>query len=101
MAKVSIKQRELKRAKTVRRFAEKRAEIKERARKGYITGEGAWEAMEDLQKLPRNASPARRQHRCNLCGRPHGVYRKFGLCRCCLRKFAMKGFVPGLSKASW
>jgi len=54
-----------------------------------------------LQKLPRDASPVRQQRRCRVSGRPHAVYRKFGLCRNKLREAAMRGDVPGLKKASW
>jgi small subunit ribosomal protein S14 len=54
-----------------------------------------------LQKLPRDASPSRQRRRCQITGRPHGVYRKFGLCRNKLREAAMRGDVPGLVKASW
>ncbi len=59
------------------------------------------EAQEKLQKLPRNASPARLQRRCRITGRPHAVYRKFGLSRIKLRELAMRGEVPGVRKASW
>jgi small subunit ribosomal protein S14 len=54
-----------------------------------------------LQKLPRDASPARKQRRCRISGRPHAVYRKFGLCRNKLREAVMRGDVPGVVKASW
>ena len=54
-----------------------------------------------LQKLPRDASPTRQQRRCRITGRPHGVYRKFGLGRHKLREATMRGDVPGLRKASW
>jgi small subunit ribosomal protein S14 len=54
-----------------------------------------------LQNLPRNAHRTRLCKRCRLCGRPRGVYKKFGMCRSCLRKFAMMGYMPGLEKASW
>ena len=63
--------------------------------------EEVWDAQVKLQKLPRDSSPARRQRRCRLTGRPHAVYRKFGLCRNQLREAAMRGDVPGLVKASW
>jgi small subunit ribosomal protein S14 len=63
--------------------------------------EEKWDAQVALQKLPRNASPVRQQRRCQLTGRPHAVYRKFGLCRNKLREAAMRGDVPGLVKASW
>ena len=65
------------------------------------TDEDKWEAQVQLQKLPRDASPVRKQTRCRLTGRPHAVYRKFGLSRIKLREHAMKGDVPGLVKASW
>ena len=58
-------------------------------------------AVAALQKLPRDASPSRQQRRCRASGRPHAVYRKFGLCRNKLRAAAMRGEVPGLKKASW
>ena len=60
-----------------------------------------WELMLKKQSLPRNASPCRVNRRCFQCARAHSVYRKFGLCRLCLRKYAMQGQVPGLVKASW
>ncbi len=102
MAKVSMIQRERKREKTVKRFASKAAELKETARQGYKADDGsAWDALEALAKLPRNASRCRLQRRCHSCGRPHAVYRKFGLCRICLRKYAMQGLVPGVEKSSW
>jgi small subunit ribosomal protein S14 len=59
------------------------------------------DAIDKLAKLPRNASPVRQQRRCKVTGRPHGVYRKFGLSRNMLRLYAMQGDVPGLRKASW
>lgn len=102
MAKVSMIQREKKRQKTVLRLSKKVAELKETARQGYKANDGsAWDALEALAKLPRNASRSRLQRRCNSCGRPHAVYRKFGLCRICLRKYAMLGLVPGVVKSSW
>ena len=58
-------------------------------------------AFEKLQKLPRNASPSRVTRRCSLTGRPHAVYRKFGLSRIKLREAAMRGDIPGLVKSSW
>jgi small subunit ribosomal protein S14 len=63
--------------------------------------EEKWEAQFQLQKLPRDASPTRQRKRCQITGRPHGVYRRFGICRNKLREHAMKGDVPGLTKASW
>ena len=101
MAKKSMKERELKRQKTVARFAAKRAELKATIANPNATDEEVWEAQQKLQKLPRDASPSRQRNRCRVTGRPHGVYRKFGLCRNKLREGAMRGFVPGLRKASW
>ena len=63
--------------------------------------DGAFDGMLKLQKRKRDESPARVRNRCRSCGRPHGVLRKFGLCRICLRNAAMRGDVPGLRKASW
>lgn len=101
MAKKSMVARENKRAKTVARFAAKRAALKAVLRDVNASDEEKWEAQVKLQKLPRNASPVRQQRRCQLTGRPHGVYRKFGLCRNKLREAAMRGDVPGLVKSSW
>lgn len=101
MAKTSMIEREKKRAKTVKRYAAKRAELKAKIVDQNLSEEERWEAQIKLQKLPRDASPSRQQRRCNLTGRPHGVYRKFGLCRNKLREAAMRGDVPGLVKSSW
>jgi small subunit ribosomal protein S14 len=101
MAKKSMIAREKKRASTVARFAAKRARLKAVLRNTSASDEEKWDAQIALQKLPRDASPVRGQRRCQLTGRPHGVYRKFGLCRNKLREAAMRGDVPGLVKASW
>jgi small subunit ribosomal protein S14 len=101
MAKTSMKAREDKRAKLVAKYAEKRAALKEIIRNPNSSEEERWDAQVALQKLPRDASPARQQRRCQLTGRPHAVYRKFGLSRIKLREAAMRGDVPGLKKASW
>ena len=101
MAKVSMKQRELKREKTVAKYASKRAEIKAIINDVNASDDDRWEAQIKLQKLPRNASPSRLHNRCKITGRPHGFYRKFGLSRIKLREAAMRGDVPGLVKSSW
>lgn len=93
--------RELKRTKTVEKFAAKRAELKEKSVDMSLEFGERMDAMDALAKLPRDASPARQRNRCRLTGRPHGVYRKFGLSRNMLRQLAMQGDVPGLRKASW
>lgn len=101
MAKQSMIEREKKRAKTVKKYAAKRAALKAIIVDPNASDEEKWEAQMALQKQPRNASASRLQRRCRVTGRPHAVYRKFGLCRNKLRESAMKGNVPGLVKASW
>jgi small subunit ribosomal protein S14 len=101
MAKKSMIAREVKRAETVKKFATKRAELKATIVSSSSTEEQVWEAQIKLQKMPRDASSSRQRNRCRITGRPHGVYRKFGLCRHKLREAAMRGDVPGLVKASW
>ncbi len=94
-------ERERKRAKVAARYRAKRAQLKAIINNRNLSDDEHWEAQLKLQQLPRNASPVRRQRRCGLTGRPHGVYRKFGLGRNKLREAAMRGDVPGLVKASW
>ena len=101
MAKKSMVAREAKRARTVEKFAANRAQLKETIANLNTSDEERWEAQIAFQKLPRNASPVRQRRRCQVTGRPHGVYRKFGLCRNKLREAAMRGDVPGLVKSSW
>lgn len=101
MAKKSMIARELKRARTVEKFAARRAELKAIIASPNSTDEQVWEAQIKLQQMPRDASPSRQRNRCRVTGRPHGVYRKFGLCRHKLREAAMRGDVPGLVKSSW
>ena len=101
MAKKSMIARERKREKTVAKYAEQRIKCKKIISDVNASDEDRWEAEIILQKMPRDASPVRLRNRCHLTGRPHGVYRKFGLCRNKLRKKAMNGDVPGLVKASW
>ena len=93
--------REKKRAKLVAKYAVKRAALKAVLNDTNASDDEKWEAQIALQKLPRDSSPVRRQRRCQITGRPHGVYRKFGLSRNKLREAAMRGDVPGLVKASW
>jgi len=101
MAKKSMIAREKKRAKMVAKYAAKRAELKAIICNPNSAPEEVDLAVIKLQKLPRDGSPARQQRRCRASGRPHAVYRKFGLCRNKLREAAMRGDVPGLVKASW
>jgi small subunit ribosomal protein S14 len=101
MAKKSMIQREIKRAKLVARYAEKRAKLKAIVRNVNSTDDERRAAQAKLNAMPRDASPTRQRNRCSITGRPHGVYRKFGLGRNKLREGAMKGEIPGLTKASW
>lgn len=101
MAKSSMIAREAKRTKTVAKYAKKREELKVKIKDVNISYEERMEAQQQLQKLPRDASPSRGRRRCTVTGRPHGVYRKFALCRNKLREHTMRGDVPGLRKGSW
>mgnify|MGYP000630151328 FL=1 len=102
MAKKSMINREFKRIKLVQKFAAKRKELKEIIRKiDFYSDEERLLAQEKLQRLPRDASSARIQRRCRITGRPHAVYRRFGLSRNKLRELAMRGEIPGVKKSSW
>lgn len=101
MAKVSMVERNRKRARTVKKYAVRRAELKSIISNPGTGYEERQEAVLALQRLPRNSSPTRMRNRCSLSGRPKGYYRKFGLARNMLRKAAMRGDVPGLVKSSW
>jgi small subunit ribosomal protein S14 len=101
MAKKSMIAREKKRTRMVAKYAGKRAALKAVIQNPNASDDEKWEAQVALQKLPRDANPVRQQRRCQVTGRPHAVYRKFGLCRNKLREAAMRGDVPGLVKASW
>ena len=101
MAKKSMVARELKRTKLVAKFAAKRAELKNIMSDESLDDDTRWQAQMAFQKLPRDSSPVRQRNRCEITGRPHGYYRKFGLGRNKLRESAMRGEIPGLVKASW
>ena len=101
MAKKSIVEREIKRAKLVEKYFVKRSALKEIIRNINTKEEDRSKAQAKLNALPRDSSPSRIRNRCSITGRPHGVYRKFGLGRNKLREAAMKGEIPGLTKASW
>jgi small subunit ribosomal protein S14 len=100
MAKESMKAREIKRAKLVAKYAEKRAALKEIVNKATDPVE-AYEAARKLQAIPRNANPIRLHNRCKLTGRPKGYIRQFGLSRIQFREMASNGLIPGVKKASW
>jgi small subunit ribosomal protein S14 len=101
MAKTSLINREQKRRDTVKKFAAKRAELLTAANNVNLSDEERFAARQKLQTVPRNSSPVRLRNRCALTGRPRGTFRKFGLGRTKLREFAMRGEIPGVTKASW
>jgi len=101
MAKTSMINREVKREKLAKRYAEKRAELKKLISDPATGYEAKIDAVNALNKLPRDSSESRQRNRCVLSGRPRGVYSKFGLGRNKLREATMRGDVPGLRKASW
>lgn len=101
MAKLALINREEKRRKMVEKYAAKRAELAAIIDDVNRSEDERFEARQKLQALPRNASPVRLRNRCQLTGRPRGVFRKFGLGRSKLRDFVMRGEVPGMTKASW
>jgi small subunit ribosomal protein S14 len=101
MAKKSMVARETKRKKLVLKYVDKRNALREVIRDPKISVEDKVAAQIQLQKLPRDSNATRVRNRCNLTGRPHGFYRKFGLSRNKLREATMRGDVPGVVKASW
>lgn len=101
MAKKSMIARDLKRAGIAAKYAATRAALKAVINDRKASPEQIDEALAKLHRLPRDASPSRQRRRCRVSGRPHGVYRKFGLSRNMLREAVMRGDVPGVVKASW
>ena len=99
MAKESMKAREVKRAKLVKKFAAKRAALKQVVNNGDPMD--AYEAARKLQAIPKNANPIRLHNRCKLTGRPKGYLRQFGISRIQFREMASAGLIPGVKKASW
>ncbi|HLR13805.1 MAG TPA: 30S ribosomal protein S14 [Burkholderiaceae bacterium] len=101
MAKLSLINREVKREKLVRKYAGKRAALKAIIDDQSKSDEERYQARLQLQRLPRNANPTRLTTRCAVTGRARGVYSKFGLTRHKMREMAMRGEIPGITKASW
>lgn len=101
MAKLALINREEKRRKMVEKYSARRASLVAVIDDVNRSDEERSVARLQLQKLPRDASPSRLRNRCELTGRPRGVFRKFGLCRNKLREVAFRGEVPGMTKASW
>ena len=101
MAKVSMVEREKKRAKLVARYAAKRAALKDIIKDDSKPAEERFRASLKLAELPRNSSATRMHNRCELPGRPHAYYRKLKLSRIMLRELASFGQIPGMVKSSW
>jgi small subunit ribosomal protein S14 len=101
MSKLALKNREAKRSALVKKFAAKRAALKAAFSDQTLSMEERLHAQQQLQSLPRNANPTRQRNRCAITGRPRGTFRKFGLARSKIREAAMRGDIPGLTKASW
>ena len=101
MAKTSMVNRDAKREKLAKKYAAKRDALKKVIASTTASYDEKADAVTKLAKLPRDSSPSRQRNRCELSGRPRGVYRKFGLGRNKLREATMRGDVPGLRKASW
>ena len=101
MAKKSAVEKNLKRIKLVKRFAKKRAELKKIINNKKLELSERFEAQLKLNKLPKNSSKIRIRNRCEISGRPHGVYRKLKISRIALRQLGLQGKIPGLVKSSW
>jgi small subunit ribosomal protein S14 len=101
LAKLALKNRAKKRELLTKKFAARRNALKAQIGDPTLSMEERLEAQRRLQLLPRNASPTRLRNRCSLTGRPRGTFRMFGLGRNKLREAAMRGDIPGLTKASW
>ena len=101
MAKTSMVEREKRRERIVKRYAARRAQLKELIRSPKTSPEERQAAQAKLQQMPRDAAASRLRNRCQITGRSRGVYRKFGLSRVKIREVASRGEIPGLAKASW
>ena len=101
MAKTSSIQRNLKRIKMVKKFSMKREKLKKIIRNKKLPLEERFAAQLKLAKIPRNSARTRIRNRCEITGRPHGVYRKLRISRIALRELASHGKIPGMTKSSW
>ncbi len=101
MAKLSMIVKENKRKDLVAKFRFKREELKKNIRSLTVDFDKKMESVKELSELKRDSSNIRVRSRCQICGRPRAVYKKFGLCRIHLREAVMRGDVPGVVKASW
>ena len=101
MAKTSSIQRNLKRIRLVKKFFKKRQELKKIIKNRKLPLAERFAAQLKLAKIPRNSAKIRIRNRCEITGRPHGVYRKLRISRIALRDLASKGKIPGMTKSSW
>ena len=101
MAKTSAIERNLKRIRLVKKFEKKRQELKKIINNRKLPLDERFKAQQKLAKLPRNSAKVRVRNRCEITGRPHGVYRKLKISRIALRELASKGKIPGMTKSSW
>ena len=101
MAKTSSIERNLKRIKMTAKFLKKRKELKKIISNKSLPLDERFQAQLKLAKLPRNSAKIRIRNRCEITGRPHGVYRKLRISRIALRELALKGRIPGMTKSSW
>ena len=101
MAKKSVRNRNKNRVELVAKLKTKRDKLRDDVRNIKLSDSDRWDAMLELQKLPRDSSPTRRRNRCKLCGRPRAYNRLTGLCRLHMRLATINGMVPGMHKASW
>ncbi len=101
MAKKSMVARDVKRRKLAAKYARRRAELRKVALDESLDYDARWQAMIDLQRLPRDSSVSRQRNRCAISGRPRGYFRRFGLSRNMLREMILRGEAPGVVKSSW
>ena len=101
MAKKSAIEKNLRRIKMVKKYANKRAKLKKIINNKKLELAERFEAQLKLNKLPKNSAKIRIRNRCEISGRPHGVYRKLKISRIALRKLGLEGKIPGLVKSSW
>ena len=101
MAKMSSVNKNNKRMKLSNKFYKKRKELKKIIMNKQLPLEERFKAQQKLSKLPRNSAKTRVMNRCQITGRPHGVYRKLKISRIALRQLGLQGKIPGLVKSSW
>tara|TARA_Y100000816_G_scaffold56866_1_gene37130 strand:- start:2979 stop:3284 length:306 start_codon:yes stop_codon:yes gene_type:complete len=101
MAKTSAIKKNNKRIKLSNKYYKKRKALKKIIMDKKISLEERFKAQQKLSKLPRNSAKTRVMNRCEITGRPHGVYRKLKISRIALRKLGLEGKIPGMVKSSW